>query len=285
MGISKGTVNTQTKIWDVNTMAFIDWDGSLTAGDLTIGTVDQGAPGAVAWPVALATGTNTVGRVNQGAALASQPWYVQLPTSGLNVTNVAATPGAFTVDGFLDFSLDLVGNVVYLQVSGTYATASFSFTTSDSFSVRGFEPVLGMRMDTGEVESITSPLTNVTRTWRLFVPSTDPDSFGGIFRLTCSGLTSGSVTVYATTTAPVQVPVVAANVFALPSHTTALEFDVNDNPLYIGLAKQGSAKSAAKWQIRKLTWDVSDNPTDIQYANGVTDFNQVWNDRASLSYS
>lgn len=67
--------------------------------------------------------------------------------------------------------------------------------------------------------------------------------------------------------------------------TTALAFDGSNNPIYIGSALQGSAKSAGAWQIRKLTYDGSNNVTDIQFANGSDAFNAIWNDRASLSYS
>lgn len=37
--------------WDVGFLGFIPWDGSLTAGTLTIGKVDQGTAGASAWLV------------------------------------------------------------------------------------------------------------------------------------------------------------------------------------------------------------------------------------------
>jgi hypothetical protein len=37
--------------WDTNTLAWVAWDGSLEAGALTIGTVNQGTPGASAWKI------------------------------------------------------------------------------------------------------------------------------------------------------------------------------------------------------------------------------------------
>jgi hypothetical protein len=69
------------------------------------------------------------------------------------------------------------------------------------------------------------------------------------------------------------------------AYTTALDFDVNNNPIYIGLALTGSVKSDPVWLIRKLTFDVNNNVTDIQFAAGSKQFNQVWNNRAALSYS
>lgn len=66
--------------------------------------------------------------------------------------------------------------------------------------------------------------------------------------------------------------------------TQAIDY-VGTSPVYIGLAALGSAKSAAVWQIRKLTYDGSGNPTDVQYANGAQAFDAIWDNRTSLSYS
>lgn len=60
---------------------------------------------------------------------------------------------------------------------------------------------------------------------------------------------------------------------------------VTGNPIYIGLALIKSAKSAAVWQIRKMTYDGNNNLTDIQWAGGSPTFDQKWDDRATLSYS
>ena len=70
---------------------------------------------------------------------------------------------------------------------------------------------------------------------------------------------------------------------SLVGFTSAFEYDANNNPIYIGTAAPGSAKSAAAWQIRRLTYSGT-NVTDIQYANGTLDFTASWNNRASLSY-
>lgn len=37
--------------WDIGTLAWVVWDGSLTTGALTIGTVNQGTGGASPWLV------------------------------------------------------------------------------------------------------------------------------------------------------------------------------------------------------------------------------------------
>lgn len=63
-----------------------------------------------------------------------------------------------------------------------------------------------------------------------------------------------------------------------------LDYNGGDNPVYIGLAAPGSLTSEAKWQVRKLTYDGT-NPTVIKYANGSSSFNQIYDDRASLTYT
>lgn len=65
---------------------------------------------------------------------------------------------------------------------------------------------------------------------------------------------------------------------------SSIEFNVDNNPVYVGYAVPGSATSAAVWQIRKFTY-VGTNPTAIRFAGGSRLFNAVWDDRASLSYS
>ena len=49
-----------TKIWDVASLSYVDWDGSLSTGALTIGTVDQGTPGAAATPWYVTSGLGIV---------------------------------------------------------------------------------------------------------------------------------------------------------------------------------------------------------------------------------
>jgi hypothetical protein len=71
----------------------------------------------------------------------------------------------------------------------------------------------------------------------------------------------------------------------LTRHTYALDYVGGSNPIYIGLAVPGSAQSAAAWQIRKLTFDVNNNVTDIKYAGGTNAYTSIWDNRAALSYS
>jgi hypothetical protein len=63
----------------------------------------------------------------------------------------------------------------------------------------------------------------------------------------------------------------------------ALQFDnVGSGVLYLGVAQPGSATSAAVWQIKKITY--SSLQVSIQFANGNSNFSNIWNNRTSLTY-
>lgn len=57
-----------------------------------------------------------------------------------------------------------------------------------------------------------------------------------------------------------------------------------DYPLYIGKALPGTATSTANWQIRKLTYS-GIYVTQVDWADGDDLFNNIWDNRSSLSYS
>lgn len=59
--------------------------------------------------------------------------------------------------------------------------------------------------------------------------------------------------------------------------------EVDANTTYIGKASHGAATSSAVWQIKKIT--VSGTLTTIAYANGSDNYNQIFDNRTSLSYS
>ena len=54
---------------------------------------------------------------------------------------------------------------------------------------------------------------------------------------------------------------------------------------YRGWASAGVATSAASWKIIKYTYDATGNLTGTGFAGGSASFNQIWDNRASLSYS
>lgn len=59
--------------------------------------------------------------------------------------------------------------------------------------------------------------------------------------------------------------------------------DVSSSVAYYGKALPGTTTSSASWQIMKKT--VSGTLTTYLYADGNASFDNVWNNRASLSYS
>ncbi len=67
--------------------------------------------------------------------------------------------------------------------------------------------------------------------------------------------------------------------------TILLDYDVSNNPIYVGEAAIGVGASEAKWRIRKLTYDGSNNVTAIQWAQGNTRYDKIWDNRATYAYS
>lgn len=61
--------------------------------------------------------------------------------------------------------------------------------------------------------------------------------------------------------------------------------NTNGQAIYIGWATPGVPTSAAKWKVRKFTYDVNNQVTNIQYMNGSVGFNQIWDDRATANFS
>jgi hypothetical protein len=67
----------------------------------------------------------------------------------------------------------------------------------------------------------------------------------------------------------------------------ALKYDQDADPptvAYLGQASPGTATSSALWRIQKLTFSV-DGDVAVTWADGNADFDNVWDNRASLSYS
>ena len=52
---------------------------------------------------------------------------------------------------------------------------------------------------------------------------------------------------------------------------------------YIGKAEPGSAEGSAVWQIKKI--EIIGTETIFTWADGNVSFDNVWNDRASLTYN
>lgn len=70
----------------------------------------------------------------------------------------------------------------------------------------------------------------------------------------------------------------------IPEQTTLMD-PTSSTITYVGRANAGSATSAAVWQISKLMFDGSGNLLSQTWANASGNYDQVWNNRASLVYS
>lgn len=68
-------------------------------------------------------------------------------------------------------------------------------------------------------------------------------------------------------------------------YTVKLDYDANNNPIYIGLADIGAATSDAVWQIRKIDYDVNNDPISVIWADGTDRFEKVWDNRTTYTYS
>lgn len=67
---------------------------------------------------------------------------------------------------------------------------------------------------------------------------------------------------------------------------TRTEIDYVSTTLrYVGRASPGSATSAAAWKITRQTFDSSQRLIRTAFADGDANYNNVWDNRASLSYS
>lgn len=64
--------------------------------------------------------------------------------------------------------------------------------------------------------------------------------------------------------------------------TTLIEYSTG-NPIYIGMARAGTATTDAYWQIQKLTW-VGSDCTEVKYADSLTTFSKIWDNRATYTY-
>lgn len=69
-----------------------------------------------------------------------------------------------------------------------------------------------------------------------------------------------------------------------PALIQRMDYNASNLPIYIGLAIPTSLSSAAVWQIRRLTY-TGNNVTLIEFADGDTEFNNIWDNRVSLNFS
>ena len=76
-------------------------------------------------------------------------------------------------------------------------------------------------------------------------------------------------------------PITGSLSLAAANYATRID-EASATVTYIGSADPGSATSGALWQVKKID---SNNPTSITFADGNALFDNIWDDRASLTYS
>ncbi len=75
---------------------------------------------------------------------------------------------------------------------------------------------------------------------------------------------------------------------SFPFSTADLQMRIiyNENyPVYIAVARPGAREADPEWQIKKLTYDASGNIISITFAGGSNDYNKVYLNWASYTYS
>lgn len=74
-----------------------------------------------------------------------------------------------------------------------------------------------------------------------------------------------------------------ANIIKSKEPEITLLIDEQGTITYLGRAKIGTSEGDASWQIRRIQLIGTQNT--FQYANGSRRYNQIWSNRASLTYS
>jgi len=82
-------------------------------------------------------------------------------------------------------------------------------------------------------------------------------------------------------TSPIPLPVNLPN-FAIQLDPAGRS---DDQPVYIGFATAGTAKSASGWRILELIYDASSNISQVLYASGTASYDKIWNNRTIYAYN
>lgn len=80
--------------------------------------------------------------------------------------------------------------------------------------------------------------------------------------------------------------VTADNALKVASTSVTLTTRIDEtsaSTTYVGKASVGASESSASWQIQRIV--VSGTVTSFSFADGNENFDNVWNNRSSLSYS
>lgn len=121
---ARNVVFAQNRIWDVNTLAWIAWDGSLTTGSVTIGTVNQGAGGVSAWKVDGSAVTQPVSGTVTAVTVPVAPGSVS--QASVNDTNASGTLLASNSNRIGATIYNDSDQYLFLKLGGTASTSSFT---------------------------------------------------------------------------------------------------------------------------------------------------------------
>ena len=69
-----------------------------------------------------------------------------------------------------------------------------------------------------------------------------------------------------------------------------IEYDGDNNPIYVGRARIGSSTGDTVWQIQSLAYDANDNLLSITWpqnslGNASAEYEFEWDERATYTYS
>ena len=68
------------------------------------------------------------------------------------------------------------------------------------------------------------------------------------------------------------------------NYDTLFAYDSSLQLEYIGKSNAGTATSASEWQVKQLTWAADGTLTKIEYADNNQNYDNVWDNRATLNY-
>jgi len=68
-------------------------------------------------------------------------------------------------------------------------------------------------------------------------------------------------------------------------YALALDYDISGNLIYFGKADRGASKAAAVWYLMRLAYNAESQLVDMQWADGNGLFDNVWDNRVTLTYS
>jgi hypothetical protein len=64
-----------------------------------------------------------------------------------------------------------------------------------------------------------------------------------------------------------------------------VEYNVDGNPIYVGIGPAGGATSDPVWRIAHIIYDLNGNPIEVIFADGTIESNKIWDNRAGYSYN